>query len=305
MSSDSTALATVAAAQLDRRPQEQREQASALQAQARAEVEASYLMAWQRPRDEDGARDRLLHACKRPAFAALVEYSRPVGGGKPARGPTIRFAEAAKRAWGNLKSGAVLLNDSPTLRTYRCSATDLESNTVEFLDVAIEKTVERRVVPEGITPISKRKNSRGQWVHTIPADELSLLAKERAACRKAVRQCIIALLPEDIVLEALSAARTTVREADAADPDAAKKRLLDAFSSAGIKPADLRDFVGHSLERVSPKELEELRGMYGALSEGHVTFDEALEQKRIERGEIKPSKSAAEKVRKAIKNDMA
>jgi hypothetical protein len=52
-------------------------------------------MAMQRPRSYDQSRIKILEACSRPAFAEKVEYSKPVGGGKPIVGPSIRFAELA------------------------------------------------------------------------------------------------------------------------------------------------------------------------------------------------------------------
>ncbi len=61
---------------------------------AKARIQSAYIMALQKPRNADDARDRILKACKRPAFAERVEFSKPVGG-KQIKGPSIRFAELA------------------------------------------------------------------------------------------------------------------------------------------------------------------------------------------------------------------
>ena len=67
--------------------------AGALAAQAKAAVEARYIMAMQRPRDWDQVRLSLLKECDRTNFAEVAIYRKPVGQG--IEGPSIRFAEAA------------------------------------------------------------------------------------------------------------------------------------------------------------------------------------------------------------------
>ena len=79
------------------------------QARAVAEVQA----ALSRPRNELRARDRLLQACQRVNLAsgALYQYSR---GGTAVSGPSIRLAEAAARAWGNMTYGFRVSIHAPT-----------------------------------------------------------------------------------------------------------------------------------------------------------------------------------------------
>src|SRR5208337_3723267 len=78
---------------------------TAVAAQAQAEIQARFIMAMQRPRDDDNVRVRMLRECARPAFAKRAYYSLPRGD-KPGRltgipnrieGLSVRFAEAAVR----------------------------------------------------------------------------------------------------------------------------------------------------------------------------------------------------------------
>ena len=71
---------------------------------AKARIQASFIMAFKKPRNSDQARDSILRACKRPIFAQKVEYSKPVGGRK-ITGPSIRFTELALREWGRRDQG--------------------------------------------------------------------------------------------------------------------------------------------------------------------------------------------------------
>ena len=61
-----------------------------LAAQAKAQIEARYIMAERHPRDLDIVRAKLIKECKRPGFAAVARYLKPIGRG--VEGPSIRFA---------------------------------------------------------------------------------------------------------------------------------------------------------------------------------------------------------------------
>jgi len=73
---------------------------SAMQASATAAVQARFVMARQQPRSWDDVRVRVLGECKRPGFAQVARYHKPIGDG--IEGPSIRFAEACARYAGNL-----------------------------------------------------------------------------------------------------------------------------------------------------------------------------------------------------------
>ena len=124
---------------------------SAVAMQARAQVEARFLMAVHRPRDLDVVRVKLLKECTRPGFAEAARYKRPVGSKKNERtgaweeafieGPSIRFAEAAIRAMGNIDIQSPTIYDDGRSRIVRVVVTDLEANATYSLDITIEKTV--------------------------------------------------------------------------------------------------------------------------------------------------------------------
>ena len=112
---------------------------SASAAQARASVEARFVMALHRPRDIDNVRVRLLKECKRPGFAEVARYSRPIGNTK-IEGPSIRFAEAAIRHMGNIDAQAHTIYDSAENRILRVEVTDLETNATYSKEITVRKT---------------------------------------------------------------------------------------------------------------------------------------------------------------------
>lgn len=243
-------------------------------AQARASVESRYLMALRNPRSIDQARAELLKACKRPTFAAGAMWSKPTGG-KVLTGPSIRFAEEALRCFRNVLVETPVVHDSDRRRVVRVLVTDLEANLSFALDLALTKTVERRSA-KGRVVVSERPNSDGEVVYLVEATEDELAVKQAAQVSKAIRTLGLRLLPGDVVEEALAQVRDTAKDQDAKDPDAAKKRIVDAFFDLGVSPADLERFLGHGLAMVQPASLQRLRLAFTALRDGEATWPELV-----------------------------
>lgn len=250
----------------------------AVAAQARASVEARYLVALRNPRSMDTVRVRILAACKRPKFAEAARYTKPVGG-KSIVGPSIRFAEEAVRALGNVYVESMVLFDDDKRRMVRVTGTDLEANLSYHQDLLIEKMVERSSVRDGQVVVSSRLNTKGKKVYLIEATDDDLLVKQAAMTSKAVRTIVLRLLPGDILDEAMEQVEATVRAEDANDPASARKRLCDAFYDLGVEPKDLEDYLGHDLPQTTPAELTLLRTIYTALKDGEATWADVLDTK--------------------------
>lgn len=252
--------------------------ATSAAALSKAEVEARFMVAISRPRDMEDVRVRLLRECDRPGFAEVARYSLPRSG-KRVEGPTIRFAEAAARLMGNLDIRQPVIFEDDERRIMRVTVTDLETNATYSLDVTITKTIERRTVKDGQEVIGVRQNSTGQMVHIVRSSDDELVQKQAAAMSKAIRNLVLRLTPGDIIEECMDRVVETQSRRDAADPDAAKKKLIDAFVGVGVKPAQLRDYVGHELDILGPAELVDLRGLFAAIRDGQITMAQALEEK--------------------------
>jgi hypothetical protein len=278
-------------------------QAHAIAQREKAAVEARFIVAMKHPRDVDMFRDRLLRDCRRPGFAEKAEYARPVGGGTVARGPSIRFIEAALRCFGNVYPEVAVVFDSAATRICRVSVVDLESNVTYTTEVVVPKAVEKRgegkdgaAPPKGREVLSKRINSQGYWTFLVPATDDEVLVKQNAMLSKAIRTAGQRLLPYDIVEEAIAMCRTTKQATDSKDPDAARRKIMDAFSEIGIKPADLKDYLGHSPENLTPPEMEELRGVYTAIKDGDSNWSEVMAMKDPQGSREEQKKVAEDKI---------
>lgn len=251
---------------------------TAVAAQAKASIEARYTMAMHRPRNWMEVAVKLNDACRRPGVAEEAEYKLSRGG-KEIVGPSIRFAEEALRAAGNILSEVTVVFDDDEKRIVRITMTDLESNWSIPRDIVLNKTVERRDVKSGQKVLSSRTNSENKVVYTVQATEDDLLFKQNALVSKVMRTDGLRLIPTDIKDDALAIAAETRRTRDAKDPAGAAKKIAAKFFALGVSVTQLEDFLGKPLTALVETEIEALRLMYGALSEGEATWAEFVEEK--------------------------
>lgn len=249
-------------------------------AQAVALVQARFTLARRFPRDLDDVRVALLKECKRPGFAAVARYARPVGGGKVAEGPSIRFAEAAARHMGNMDAGVATLHDDADKRIVRVAAMDLETNAAFSKDLTIAKTGERRHLKSGQKPLGYRTNSFGDQVFIVRLEDSEIPVKENAEVSKVLRVLLLRLIPGWLLEECEAAIVRTLSDADAKDPDAARRALVDAFASVGVKAADLAAYLKHDLDGCSPAELVRLRAIFATIKDGETTWSEIVAAER-------------------------
>lgn len=274
---------------------------AAAAAQATAMVQARYVMAQARPRDFDLVRARILKDCHRSGFAESALYHKPVGR-EGITGLSIRFAEAALRHMGNVAIDTTSIYEDEEKRIVRVTVTDLESNSTYGSDITIAKTVERRRLKAGQKSLGERLNSYGDTVYIVPATDDEIRNKEAALVSKVIRNQGLRLLPVDLKEEAEAAIRKTRNAGAKADPDAERKRLVDAFMSLHVEPDALAEYLGHSLATTSPAELVNLRALYMAIKDGEATWQAAIEAKRAEREDDEPTESKSSRTAEVLKD---
>ncbi len=266
---------------------------TAAAAQAKAEVEAAYIVALNRPRNIMAVREKILDACKRKTFAAGAKYRKPVGKGFIV-GPSIRFAEEALRAFGNVRVACPTIFEDSDCRVVRITVTDLESNLGYSQEVTIQKTVERREPRAGQEILGERMNSTGQKVYIIRATEDDFAVKLGAATSKIIRNHGLRLIPSDIVEEAMQEVDNSVRTGGT-DPAAERKQIADAFHGLSIPVKELERYLGHGLEVTTPAELSDLRNIYSGLRDGESNWGAVMEARNAERGGKSPAPAAPPK----------
>jgi len=257
---------------------------SAVAAQAKAMVESRYVMAMRNPRNMDQVRLDLMKECKRPSFAdnKSAYYVKPIGNGVEGLG--IRFVEVALRCMKNVLVETSMIFEDEMKEVHRVSVTDLEANVTYPLDVRVSKTVERAKANSDGSYISVRKNSYNKDVYTVVGTDDDILNKRGALISKAVRTLGLRIIPGDLCDEAESIIKRVRLDKAAADPDAERKAIVDAFAELGVSATDLQAYLGHPLAQCSPVQLVQLRGIFGAIKDGEATWQTVMQNKADQGG---------------------
>ena len=248
-------------------------------AQAQAMVQSRFIMAMRNPRNWDQVRTDLLKECRRPTFAnnPSAYYRKPIGNGVEGLG--IRFAEVALRCMKNVLIETTMIFEDDMKEVHRVSVTDLEANITYPLDVRVSKTVERSKPNSDGSFISMRQNSYGKPVYTVIGTDDDLLNKRGALISKAIRTNGLRIIPGDLQDECEEIIKKVRLDNAAQDPDAERKRIMDAFSAIGVTATDIVSYLGHDVRQCSPAQMVDLRGIYGAIKDGEATWKAVMENK--------------------------
>jgi hypothetical protein len=252
---------------------------TAAAAKAKALVEARFIMAMRNPRNWDQVRQDLLKECRRPSFAdnKSAYYVKPIGDGVEGLG--IRFVEVALRCMKNVSVDTEMTYEDESKEVHRVEVTDLESNLPLGACIPVSKYVERSRPADDGSYISVRKNSWGKNVYLVPAKGDELLNVRGALISKAMRTLGLRLIPGYLQDEAIEIIKAVRLDRAAQDPDAERRKILDAFAEIGVKAVDLTDYLGHDVASCSPAEMVKLRGLYGAIRDGEATWASVIENK--------------------------
>lgn len=219
------------------------------------EVQAAMVVAQKCPRDETQAYKRIMEACKRTGLAEKASYAYPRGG-KMVTGPSIRLAETMARAWGNIDTGMVELENKPgkgsipgesLMLVY---AWDLETN------YRSHKT---------FTVRHKRDTKGGGNLLTDERDIYEIAANMGA---RRLRSCILAVIPADITEEATKQCKKTLAGGSKVPLADRIRGMVVAFAEYGISQDVIEKRLMHKIDATMEEELVTLRQIHTSLMDG-------------------------------------
>ena len=261
---------------------------SMVQQYATARIQSAYTVAARQPRNIEVIRQDILKECSRPAFCApddtkngssLAIYRVPRGNIKKQgewvqnniEGPTIRFAEMMLRAWKYLSVEIQPLGEDEDQKLLQVVCTDYQSCNFTTEMVTVPKRIERRKPKPDDIVLGQRTNSYGENVYTVVPTDDELAMRTNALVSKARRNLILQMVPGWLIEEGMKQCRMTAAKKDAADPDAAKRSIFDAFATVGVTADQLTAYLGHT-NQLNPAEMDELRGYFSGIREGFTTW---------------------------------
>lgn len=236
--------------------------AGSLEAITRGEIDIQIATAHRFPRRMSDFKRRALEmATLDEETAASCIYSRPVGKGpdgkqKYAEGMSVRMAEIVGASYGNLRVGAMLIEQTERYVKARGYAHDLESNFASTSEV-IESTV--------------KKDGR-------PYDERMRIVIAKSCLAKARRDATFQVVPKALCKPVETEARL-VAIGDATTLEKRRGAVLNWIGKLGIAMERVWAALGiKGEEDLGIDELTTLTGIKTAIKDGDSTVDECFPQ---------------------------
>lgn len=266
--------------------------ATAMAAKAKASIEAACIMAERHPRDLLQVRAQLLKECERSRFAEKARYKLPRNSYNRETnqyektwiyGFSIRFAESALMHMGNMSASSEVVYEDDEKLTLTITVRDYERNSFVEDAIVVTKLTEKRFLRRGDSPVATRTNSNGETVFILKSTLDEVTQRRNAAVSKSMRTLILRLIPADLKEECEDQCVETVAQSFKSDPTKEIKRVVDAFAKIRVMPAQLAEYLGHTVDTVDVNELNTLRGIYQAIADNDTTWAEVIEAQREER----------------------
>lgn len=241
-----------------------------------AEIQSRLMVAKSCPRDEVEALDRIKTACQRVNLAQNAEYSYSRGGTE-ITGPTIDLLRVVANCWGNIDYGFRELSQANGESTVESFAWELETNA---------KNTKVFTVPH------KRYTKNGSYPLTDPRDIYETVANN---AERRVRACLEAIIPPDVVDEAVRECRSTLKSKVEITPERLKK-MLEEFSRFGITKEQIEKRLGRRIDAIHPAQFISMGRICKSLQEGMSKPGDWFE---LEEG--KEQQTASESLKAALK----
>jgi len=116
-----------------------------------------------------------------------------------------------------------------------------------------------------------------------------------------LRACLLGILPRDFVEAAMEECDKTLKAEAKKEGNLSDrvKKMLEAFAELGVSPEMIEQRLGHSLKRITERELIRLGRIYLSIRDGFVKVEEIFQQS----AEIPPKASKRTKKTKEKEQD--
>ncbi|WP_238327689.1 hypothetical protein [Paraburkholderia mimosarum] len=231
------------------------ETAGARQDQSRelADLQVTYLMAQQFPRDEVKAIDRIENAFTRVGLAEKAQYAFSRGG-TDIRGPSIKAMEQIAAIWGNVDAAW-------RERSRGVDARGIPYSEVEAVAVDLQTRTRKRIA--FIVP-HWRDTRQGGYVLKDERDVYELCANQ---AQRRVRACLEAIIPSDVIEVAMTQADRTLKAKADTSPEAMAK-MVEAFGEFGVTKEQIEKRIQRRLDAITAAQVVGLKRIYASLRDG-------------------------------------
>ena len=229
--------------------------ASTYSAMMKAEIESAMTVAVRYGRNEDAAYGAICKATDRATFREKCIYRFPRGDSEII-GPSVVLAREFARAWGHIRYGFEVISDGDEQMQIRGFAWDLVTGARASQDACFRKLIYRK--------------NRG-WIKPDERDLRELVNKHGSI---AERNCLLKLLPGDMVEDVMTLAAKKELNNVTNDLDVSRRKLIAAFASLNIDVTAIEAFLRHPIASLSPIEVVELRQIFISIRDGNSSWAE-------------------------------
>lgn len=227
------------------------------------EVQAALIIAKRFPRDEKAALDMILNACSRVGLAEQAVYNYAKGG-SDISGPSIRLAEAIAQRWGNVECRWKEIDrrkdgEGKGISVIQCLAWDMETNTKITREFSVKHW---------------RDTRQGGYAVTDERDIYEMCANQAS---RRLRACILAVIPGDIVDEAVRQCETTLKTSADNSPETQKKMLI-ALGEFGVSKEQVEKRIQRRIDAITPAQVVSLKKIFASLRDGMSSVEDWFEK---------------------------
>lgn len=226
------------------------------QARAVAEVAAAVQVAQMYPRDERNAQLAILAACQRSGLAERAFYTVPNRG----HGPSVHLAREVARIWGNIDYGV--------RETHR----DDDLGRSEVLAFAWDQQTNSRTSRSFIVPHVRMV--KGKRNPLTDVSDIYLNNQNQGA--RALRECIFAIMPADVVSDAQETCRKTLELGDGKPLQQRISEMIGAFVALGVDVPRMEQKIGRSRGQWTNADVADMTILYGTIKRGEMPAEEAF-----------------------------
>lgn len=226
-----------------------------------AEAQGKLVIAKRFPRNEIDAFAKVMTACQRKSLAEKAFYSYPRGG-ETVQGPTIRFAEELARCWGNLDYGIKELSQGNGNSEMQAYCWDLETNTMSIQNFT---NPHRKEVKGNIKELTSLRD--------IYENNANMAARR-------LRARILAVLPSDLVDEAIKECRKTLTGNNETPLIDRVKSMTVAFGKIGVTQEMIEGRLKRKIETMTAEDFADYIGIYNSLKENNSKISDWFEYEK-------------------------
>ena len=226
-----------------------------------AEAQGKLVIAKRFPRKEIDAFAKVMTACQRKSLAEKAFYSYPRGG-ETVQGPTIRFAEELARCWGNLDYGIKELSQGNGNSEMQAYCWDLETNTMSVQNFT---NPHRKEVGKTIKELTSLRD--------IYENNANMAARR-------LRARILAVLPSDLVDEAIKECRKTLTGNNETPLIDRVKSMTVAFGKIGVTQEMIEGRLKRKIETMTAEDFADYIGIFNSLKENNSKISDWFEYEK-------------------------